>query len=94
MQLYRLDSSQSPNHGGVLCIFPSGARKQVTWTHQGPIPDPRTMAKNCVAALVDHMGRANLVDDLERTNLVSAVAAVERIVKDFNDTWTKLQAAG
>lgn len=83
MQLYRLDSSQSSNHAGVLCIFPSGARKQIAWTiPQAGIPDTLAMAKKCVAALVDHMLQAGLTDDLERTNLPSAVAAIQRIVDD------------
>lgn len=85
MQLYRLDSSQSPDHGGVLCVFPSGARKKITWTYKGPIPDTLATAKQCVAQLVDHMLQAGLVDDLERTNLPSAVAAVQAVIQQHNE---------
>lgn len=93
MQLYRLDSSQSLDHGGVLCVFPSGAEKQITWSYKGPIPDTLTTAKQCVAQLVDHMLQAGLVDDLERTNVPSAVAAVQAIIQAHNEAIRRAQAA-
>lgn len=93
MQLYRLDSSQSPDHGGVLCVFPSGARKQVAWHYKGPIPDTLALAKKCVAHLVDHCLQAGLVDDLERTNLVSAVAGVQAVIQQHNEAARRAQAA-
>lgn len=83
MRLYRLDSSQSSFHAGILCIFPSGASKQIAYTiPQAGIPDTLATAKKCVAALVDHMMQAGLIDDLERTNLVSAVAAMGRLIRE------------
>lgn len=93
MQMYRLDSSQSADHGGVLCIFPSGAKKQIAWSNKGPINDTLTMAKKCVATLIEHMMEAGLHDDLERTNIPSAVAGIQAVIQQHNEAARKLATA-
>lgn len=65
-------------------MFPSGARKQVAWHHKGPVPDTLALAKKCCAELVDHMLQAGLIDDLERTNIPSAVAAIQAVIQAHN----------
>lgn len=93
MQLYRLDSSQSADHGGVLCIFPSGAKKRITWRNKGPISDTLALAKKCVATLFDHMTESGLHDDMERTNIPSAVAAIQAVIQQHNEAVRKLATA-
>jgi hypothetical protein len=77
----------------VLCVFPSGARKQITWSHPSPIVDTLTTAKTCMAHLVDHMLARGLHDDLERTNIPSAVAAIQRVIADHNEAWRRAHQA-
>jgi hypothetical protein len=80
MKLQRMDCASDPYVSGVLCTFPSGCVKQISWRHVGPIPDSLAMAKKAAAELVQHMLQRGLVDDLERTNIPSMVAALQRIV--------------
>lgn len=94
MQMYRLDSSHSPDHGGVLCVFPSGARKQIAFSYRGPIPDTLTTAKKCVATLIEHMLEAGLTDDLERTNIPSAVAGIQAVIQQHNEAARRAAAQG
>lgn len=71
--------------GGFVVEFPSGARKSVAWRSEAPIQDTLEASKEYAKALVQHMLDARLIDDLERTNIPSLVAAISRIVSDWND---------
>jgi hypothetical protein len=66
--------------------FPSGVRKQVAWRSQAPIPDTLAAAKEYAAAVVDALLKDQRVDDLDRTNIPSLVAAIQRLLQDWNET--------
>jgi hypothetical protein len=78
-------ASNDSTVGGFVVEFPSGARKSVAWRSQAPIQDTTEAAKKYAITLVQHMLDAQLVDDLERTNIPSFVAAIGRIISDWND---------
>lgn len=71
--------------GGFVIEFPSGAFKQVAWRSQAPIQDTKEAAKTYATAVVQHMLDAGLRDDLERTNMPSLVAAIQKIILDWNE---------
>jgi hypothetical protein len=71
--------------GGFVVQFPSGAFKSVAWRSQAPIPDTKETAKEYAIALTQHMLDAKLIDDLERTNMPSLVAAIQKIILDWNE---------
>lgn len=47
------------------------------------------MAKECATKLLDQMLKSGYVDDADRTNWPSVVAACQRHVRDFNQALTK-----
>lgn len=73
-----------------MCVFPSGATKSVAWRSQAPIQDTLAAAKQYTASLIDAMSKAALFDDMERTNWASCVAAVQKIVQDWNEKRRKV----
>jgi hypothetical protein len=87
MRLQRLDHPTNPEHGGVLCTFPSGATKAVQWPSAGYITDTHKAAVHAATELVDHMLRVGLIDDLERTNIPSCVAAIQAVMVQHNEAW-------
>ncbi len=85
-KLFPAESTTSDSTvGGFVVEFPSGARKSVAWRSQAPIPDTLTAAKTYAAQLVQHMLDKQLTDDLDRTNIPSLVAAIQKIISDWND---------
>jgi hypothetical protein len=71
--------------GGFLVTFPSGLTKEVIWQSATPAPDSLRAAKEFAAGLLQQLIEANAVDDADRTNWPSLVAAIQRIVMDFNE---------
>lgn len=69
--------------GGFVMEFPSGTRKQAAWQSKERLPSLDT-AKQCAANMIDTLQKEGRIDDLERTNWASVVAAVQRIVDDWN----------
>lgn len=65
--------------------FPSGATKSVAWRSEAPIPDTLAAAKEYAVKLVQAMLDEQRVDDLERTNMPSLVAAIQKLIGDWND---------
>ncbi len=55
------------------------------WRSGAPIPDTLEAAKKYAAQLVQHMLEHELRDDLNRTNIPSLVASIQRILVDWND---------
>lgn len=78
-------ASNDSTVGGFVVAFPSGATKSVAWRSEAPIQDTLEAAKEYAKALVQHMLEARLIDDLDRTNIPSLVAAIQKIVSDWND---------
>ena len=89
-KLWRAESANNdPRVGGFVVEFPSGARKVVAWTWGAPIPDTLEAAKEYAKQLVQHMLERGLTDDLNRTNIPSLVASIQRILMDWNDELRK-----
>lgn len=78
------DSSDTET-GGIRVVFPSGAREDLLWKRAAPIPETRDAAKALVVRLVDKMLKQGLTDDVSRTNIVSLVAGVEKMLIDWNE---------
>lgn len=78
-------ASNEPEVGGFVIEFPSGARKSVAWRSGAPIQDTKEAAKQYVVQLTQTMLDEQRIDDIERTNMPSLVAAVQRIIQDWND---------
>ncbi len=76
--------TNDPEVGGFVVEFPSGTRKSVAWRSQAPIQDTLEAAKQYVVKLVQAMLDEQRIDDLERTNMPSLVAAVQKIISDWN----------
>ncbi len=86
-KLYPAESANDqPDVGGFVIEFPSGTRKSVAWRSQAPIPDTLAAAKQYVIQLTQSMLDERRIDDLERTNMPSLVAAVQKIIQDWNET--------
>ena len=82
--LHLLDHAIDKTLGGVLITYPSGACKALSWHSKRPIRDVQAMAKDLAArALQDRLDSREL-DDAERTNWVSVVAACARLVGQWN----------
>lgn len=82
-QIYRLESDDS-HIGGFRVRFPSGVTKDVTWRSEGVITPTLDAAKQYATSLVQSMLDDRRIDDLERTNVPSLVAAIQKIISDWN----------
>jgi hypothetical protein len=84
-QIYRLEAKVgSTDTGGIAFRFPSGKVKTLTWKTQAPIEPTLDAAKEYATKLIDEMLRGGGMDDVERTNWASAVAAIQKHILDFN----------
>ncbi len=94
MQITRLESPGKPQIGGILCIFgPDKPGKQVKWESDTPILDTMTLAKNCAAAILDSLMRDGRIEDADFTNWVSAVAGMQKVIKDWNQRFVFAEIA-
>jgi hypothetical protein len=82
--LQRLEG-QRPTIGGFLITYPSGKAKAVYWEFDKPIKDTMTAAKGYAAKCLDNCLQEDRADDANRTNWPSVVAAIQRIVLDWNE---------
>ena len=89
MQIYRLEGKNSHFEGGILFVTPNRRKLSVSWQSTSPIHDTLAMAKECATRLLDQMLKSGYVDDADRTNWPSVVAACQRHVKDFNQALAK-----
>lgn len=86
MELWPAESTNAdPNAGGFICRFPSGTTKQVAWRTGAPITPTLDAAKTYATQLIEALSREAKFDDMERTNWASAVAAIQKIISDWND---------
>jgi hypothetical protein len=65
--------------------MPSGASKSVVWRQAAPIEPTLEAAKKCAAQIIEALSADARYDDMERTNWTSVVAAIQKIVMDWND---------
>lgn len=91
MQIYRLEGKNSHSAGGILFVTPTGKKLSVEWQSTSQIHDTLTMAKECATQLLDKMLSAGYVDDADRTNWPSVVAACQHHVRGFNAQLQKAQ---
>lgn len=86
-QIYTLEAAKDPLCGGFLAIFPSGLKKTVVWRHRFPLPRANTLeeSKGIAARLLDELLREGKVDDADRTNWTSFVAAVQKLLITWSD---------
>jgi hypothetical protein len=78
--------SPDPDAAGFVVEFPSGTRKSVAWRSKAPITPTLEAAKSYAGELIAARGsEPGGMDDIERTNWPSVVAAVQRIITDWND---------
>lgn len=83
-KLRALTLYQDPTVGGFVIEFPSGLTKEVIWQSAVPAPDPLRAAKEFTTGVLDQLLQEGKADDANRTNWPSVVAAVQKIVLDFN----------
>lgn len=84
-QLRALTSVTDPKVGGFRITFPSGLVKEVIWKSTVPAPDSLKAAKEFTAGLLQQLIEEGKNDDADRTNWPSLVAAIQRMVMDFNE---------
>ena len=82
--LQLLDSPDDKTLGGILITYPSGASKALSWRSEQPIRDVQAMAKGLAARALQDRLDSRAVDDAERTNWVSVVAAMGALVREWN----------
>jgi len=84
-KLYPVESASNDSLvGGFVVEFPSGTRKSVVWRSEAPIQDTLAAAKEYATKLVQAMLDEQRIDDLDRTNMPSLVAAIQKIISDWN----------
>ena len=74
-----------PSIGGVIVQWPSGHTSSAAWRSGAPIPDTLAAAKEYATALVQQALDQRRIDDVERTNTPSLVAAIQKHISDWND---------
>jgi hypothetical protein len=98
--LQRLESKQPGNAriGGFIIRFPSGRAEVIEWDHGAPFASDAALtaaAKQLATQLVERLSRTASHDDMERTNWASVVAAIQRLLSDWNAALKlQLYAAG
>jgi len=86
-RLWRAQAHDSdPTIGGVIVQWPSGHTSAASWRSGAPIADTFAAAKEYATALVQQALEQQRVDDVERTNIPSLVAAIQKHVADWNET--------
>lgn len=78
----------TPEVGGFFVFLPSGATKTIAWRSAQPITPTLEAAREWTTKIVEALLKANTAEsaaDIDATNWVSVVAAVQRIILDWND---------
>ena len=83
--LIRLEAPQDTTVGGVAITYPSGACKSLSWRSQAPIPDTLAAAKEYAATALQNCLDEGRADDANSTNWASVVAALQRVLMDWNE---------
>lgn len=71
--------------GGLFIFFPSGVTKTVSWRQVSAITPTMDAAKQFTIKIVEQLQMDGNEDDVNVTNWASVVAAVQRIILDWND---------
>lgn len=93
--LTRLESDD-PAIAGVLFSFPSGLKKVASWHSHQVILDQREFAEKCTVALIDDLLKLGAPGEsaVRDTNWVSVVAAMGKLIADFNADLVARESAG
>lgn len=83
-ELHRLENPAHRASGGVLTRFPSGYACTVTWRSEQPVHDTLALAKSMAASIVQRLIETGHAADLDRTNVPSLVAGLQRMVVEWN----------
>jgi hypothetical protein len=89
--LVELEGVDRPEVGGFMVFLPSGDTKVVTWTSTTQITPTLEAAKDYSAALVKQIDKRGDMThpDIQKTNWTSVLAAVQRVIIDFNSKLSK-----
>ena len=88
MKLWPVESNQD-DIGGFIVEFSNNLRKQVVWRTGAPILPALEAAKQYAAALAEGMIADRMMPEVNATNWVSTVAAIQKIILDWNDKLTQ-----
>ncbi len=90
MKLYPAESVDNDTTvGGFVVEFDSGVKKVIAWRQDAPILPVLDAAKEYTARLVATLLEERHMDEVEFTNWASAVAAVQKIITDWNERQTQ-----
>lgn len=78
------DATNDPRVFGFVVQFPSGTFKQCAFRQEGPVQDTLETAKECAAMVIQSMLPEH-IDDIDRTNVPSLVAAIQKMILDWNE---------
>lgn len=71
--------------GGFYAFFPSGVTKVISWRQLQAITPTLDAAKQFTIKVVEQLQRDGADADISGTNWASFVAAVQRVILDWND---------
>jgi len=85
-QLHRLESTiGNPYAGGVLIKYPSGHAHEIAWQSDGRLILPTLGAAKAYAGqALSSLQADNRQRDIDATNWSSLVAALQRVLEEFN----------
>lgn len=84
-ELIRLEDPGLPSVGGFAIRFPSGVSKSVSWKSEAPIVETLAASKQYAAAVLQSCLDERRIDDAERTNWASVTAAIQAIIREWNE---------
>ena len=84
-EIIQLEDPGLPAAGGFAIRFPSGVTKSVSWRSEAPITETLAAAKQYAAAVLQTCMDERRIDDAERTNWASVTAAIQAIIKSWNE---------
>ena len=84
MKLWPAQSNQD-DVGGFIVEFSNNRRKQVVWRTKAPILPALEAAKQYAATLIDGLVADGMMDEVNSTNWVSAISAIQKIIIDWNE---------
>lgn len=79
------DENDDTRNGGVHLHTPSGIQLVAGWREPGIVGDTLATAKHIAAKFIDTLMTKHEGRDVDRINWPSAVAAIQRIVIDWNE---------
>ena len=88
MKLWPAESNQD-DVGGFIVEFSNNRRKQFVWRTGAPILPALDAAKQYAETLINGLVADGMMSEVHATNWVSAIAAIQKIILDWNDKLTQ-----